>query len=108
MKFINTIILLAISSSSLASGVAVGTIKGYVFTETGVYVSSDAAITSKPTSNVTNRFYLAYSSAHSQTFIAVVLSAFVAEQAVSLNGTGNCAGGNSEILRKICTFDVPC
>lgn len=102
------LLLILIPSVSFSAGTAVGKIKGYVLTENGVYVSSEGASTNGPACNTTDRFFFPYGTVHEKAFLASILSAFAQGTSISLNGTGDCNGGNAEILRKICVVGVPC
>ncbi|MES9856865.1 MAG: hypothetical protein ABW166_09720 [Sedimenticola sp.] len=91
-----------------ANGKAEGKITGYVINEDSVYVSSDASTANiHSTCNTLNRFYFSQNSAHAKVFISAILAAYQAGTDLSLNGTGNCVGGN-EVLRKICTVGISC
>lgn len=102
------ILFLLFSISVLAEGSSVGKIKGYALNTGGVYISMDSVITSKPTCNITDRFFFSLSEPHANHFLSVILSAKATDETLIVTGTGDCAGGNSEVLRKICTINVPC
>ncbi len=78
-------------------------------TNTGsVFVASKGTIQNKPDCNTTGRFQFSLTEPYADTMLSVILSAYHAGSELVLTGTGDCAGGNSENLRKICTTDIAC
>ena len=108
MKKLAVIMLLLLPVSVFAEGVATGKIKGYAMNTDWVFVSVDAPIHNKPSCNTTNRFYFSLTAAYAQNMLGSILAAYHGGTTLTLTGTGDCNDGNSEVLRKICTLDVPC
>ena len=105
-KLILTLLLFPLST--LADGIATGKIKGYAINTNSVFVSVDGYIDNKPGCNTTNRFFFNLSEAYSDTMLSTIYAAYHTGKELILTGTGDCDNGNSEMLRKICTLDVPC
>jgi hypothetical protein len=106
VAFILTILLF--SNVVLADGRVSGKIQGYVINTDTVFVIVDGAIVDKPECNTTDRFKFNTNDAFANHFLSVILAAKASNELVILTGNGECSGGNSENLRKICTEDIPC
>lgn len=100
--------LLLMPIISHADGSATGKIAGYAINENHIYVQSISTIANTPTCNGTNRFYFSQSETYAKVFLSSILAAYQAGTELVLTGTGDCNGGNSEVLRKICTVGFPC
>lgn len=96
--------LLGINGVANASQ-AVGYLEGFLTSASGarftvwtVARTSDPAHPAPPAScNGTNRYELGNTTAADQSVIAILLTAFAAHKVVTINGTGACYGGTSDV-----------
>ena len=90
------------------AGSATGKVDGFVINEGGTFVSSDASTSSDYIEcNTSKRFYFYHASSYSNYFLSAIIAANHAGTILGFHGTGNCFG-NSEVLRKVCTSNIPC